>query len=341
MPVISLLHLLICFACMKTDYNIKDLHCSKFDEVELGLTIKNRGLLYIPRIVIKYDYNPEVFSGGNTYLITSIAPFSTAQCGLRLKCLLSGNFVCSLTNVDVIDFLGIFRLRKKRKASAHINSNPMVYDYEDVYMNTDGNFNVRNSLNLESDLHSMRDIRPYIPGDNFRDIHWKISAKKDELFVKTAEQIVEMYNLLVLDLYPYVIEDVSSEVLRDRIIEYAVSLSEFYLRKGVCMRILFFDGDYMCDYVVMSREDIDIFVIGLVKAAYDATQDVSIIIKEMYSQQSVAPNLVVISPEISKDLAESFELVRQRNSNIYHYDVSSPVDTTAKEEDESGTDEVA
>ncbi len=57
-----------------------------------------------------------------------------------------------------------------------------------------------------SDFSDVSEIREYIPGDSMKDIHWKLSAKKDEWMVKERLRMSSKQMAIVLELNPEEVE---------------------------------------------------------------------------------------------------------------------------------------
>ena len=88
----------------------------------------------------------------------------------------------------------------------------------------------------------IKDIREYIPGDQLKDIHWKVSAKKDDLFVKLYEtNAVRMI---------YLLPELTKPLLNDTIATLQ-ALSKYLLYKREAFRILIFS---VTDKTVISKD---------------------------------------------------------------------------------------
>jgi uncharacterized protein (DUF58 family) len=100
-------------------------------------------------------------------------PVDTSHCGA---------YTYKITKVSVYDLLGFFRFGMLVKTSNEILVRP-VPSVPDIMPNMYGfkAKSLRKSNKANSELY---DIREYEKGDPIKSIHWKISAKKDKLYVK-------------------------------------------------------------------------------------------------------------------------------------------------------------
>ena len=67
-----------------------------------------------------------------------------------------------------------------------------------------------NKGNLSSDI---KEIRDYRPGDRLQRIHWKLSAKLDDLLVKEMEHTTELSLVLLPEFNPYAIHETAATLL--------------------------------------------------------------------------------------------------------------------------------
>lgn len=114
----------------------------------------------------------------------------TSHCGL---------VTCRVDRSRVYDYLGLFWAPIKRRSEAAVCVYPVPA--EPSPMPNLSQFTVRQRRPKPgggfAEEHELRDYRP---GDNLRDVHWKLSAKTDRLTVREAQEPVTGRALLTLDL---------------------------------------------------------------------------------------------------------------------------------------------
>lgn len=85
-----------------------------------------------------------------------------------------------------------------------------------------------------NDFSEVTDMREYRPGDRLKDIHWKLSAKKQDLMVKERASVAQSQVILLLDL--------SGEPERvSQVLRLAYGLAKSFLGEYVPVRILWWD----------------------------------------------------------------------------------------------------
>lgn len=90
------------------------------------------------------------------------------------------------------------------------------------------------SLAKGHDFAEVTDMREYRPGDRIKDIHWKLTAKKEELMVKERTSVAQSQVILMLDL-----SGDGSDITE--IMRLAYGLTKSFLQEYVPVRILWWD----------------------------------------------------------------------------------------------------
>ena len=113
-----------------------------------------------------------------------------------------------------------------------------------------------------NDFAEITDVREYRPGDRIKDIHWKLSAKKETLMVKERTSVAQSQVVLVLDLSGQ--RDTVEEVLG-----LAYGLSKLFLKEYTPVCLLVWDAleyDFI-EVLIQKREEIDTQFIYLLRRA--------------------------------------------------------------------------
>lgn len=140
-----------------------------------------------------------------------------------------GMFHCKVQEVRVQDLFGLFSLRKKGRESDVLFVLPKPFDIDKPTFALGDTGNAALSRTQE-DYTSPEDVRPYIPGDAMKRIHWKLSSRKRELLVRRYETPAPPDTLILVD--PNVPKGAQGEQqlsLRDAICETAVAVAALQL----------------------------------------------------------------------------------------------------------------
>ncbi|MCL2816879.1 MAG: DUF58 domain-containing protein [Clostridiales bacterium] len=228
----------------------KTLNCS--EKIDSEAVFKNEGLRYslttkytrsifVPRMVLNFynsavlDYEPvKRTSLKNT-------PFrKESETEYRVKFHYRGIYEVGLESISVTDMFGLFAFNFRVS-----RENRVI-----VFPERKGNFKLflwreRESIavNFEKqheDYTSVSDVRKYVPADDLRKIHWKLSAKKNELLVKNFFHFDLNKTMVFLNAVKLSLPDMQRYEFEDGIVSHV--LSSFFFFDGNRLPIEFTYG---------------------------------------------------------------------------------------------------
>lgn len=178
-------------------------YMSKNTEFLMKIRVHNRSVLPLVQGMI-------VLSAGNTFvgkmeknlLTVPVKPSGTTEILYPLISAYVGNVEVSVEQIVLQDLLGIHAVRLKLEQTENVyiiprgieEGNFLPNDYER------GMDEVEESRLSGSDFSDVSQVREYIPGDAMKNIHWKLSAKKDILMVRERLHMSSRKLLVVLSL---------------------------------------------------------------------------------------------------------------------------------------------
>ena len=121
------------------------------------------------------------------------------------------------------------------------------------------------------DVSETFDVRPYVPGDDVRAVHWKLSAKNDDLVIRRFVKPINYSVVLLVEL------ETATPSALEACVCYAANFSRGLLDTGIMHTFAWFDGgtDEYCTFNVSSYEDLDAAVFRLVCSAPHGEEDSS------------------------------------------------------------------
>lgn len=155
-------------------------------------------------------------------------PFSVSQPGM---------FLFSLEAVQLTDFLHVYTFHKSLHKDLQIpvlpEEIPLSFIPAPAHTESEDSEFYDPCGALSTDI---REVREYLPGDRMQDIHWKLSARMDDLLVKQYERSLDDSLLFLPELYEKEIADTLRALY---------SLSMKLIRQKEIFRIALFHTDTM------------------------------------------------------------------------------------------------
>lgn len=178
-------------------------------------------------------YNREKNNGYALSVNTSEQFFSLPPCGsgeiiFEITGQRRGIFNVGVSELCFYDPLGLFKLKQKFCISLKLTVMPNSLHISQLPMaQSESSSNVSVSGIFEEDYTDISHLRKYLPSDGYKKIHWKLSAKKNELISKEYQNISADSVLLIVDNTEFASDKIKGDAAlrcEDKLIEAAVSI---------------------------------------------------------------------------------------------------------------------
>lgn len=167
------------------------------EDVDLDLRVTNAKRLPVPWVSVKDEVPPglEVIgaldqSDPSAIEHTFVLPSRSAvNLSSRLRCLRRGYFTLGPLQLTAGDIFGIYARTRDVAANDVIVVYPRLYEMDELGLPARAFLGERilPSQTLEDPTRS-RGVRPYVPGDSPRHVHWKVTARTGRLHVRVHER---------------------------------------------------------------------------------------------------------------------------------------------------------
>lgn len=185
----------------KLDFEDKDYFAG--DNICLKLKLLNKAGLLLSNVNITNNYfNYSVYCN----------PFSNNEFEQDIVFDKKGLYTIENFNMIMTDIFGVITVKKSISVNRNIEVYPKVTEYSKALKSVIGyqkyDKDIRKIENItQAKKNDIKDFRLYMPGDNLKRVHWKLSAKRGKLFVKEYEHTNESNFNIFVDLTRVSAED--------------------------------------------------------------------------------------------------------------------------------------
>lgn len=149
-----------------------------------------------------------------------------------------GVYELDSVTVRISDLLHIVSYEEQTAFDICIKVYPKIYKIKTL---KPGGIDIyREAANKNSrieDQHIIRDVRKYREGDSIKKIHWKITGKRDELYVKNQDTISGEEVVIFVDMNRKNYSYNDNGIIEERIIDFSASLVNQVIRKNLNINI--------------------------------------------------------------------------------------------------------
>lgn len=331
LPLFSLAYTAVIFLRFKYIQKIdKDL-IVKGDKVHFIFKVTNDDPLFYPYIKVAFYGACAIFDSQFQERSFSLQPFQGKTFSIQLQCNYRGSYEVGLKGVEIEDFLGIFKLKYKIPVPKHVTVYPRIVHLDKFSLESD--FVSESHMVIDNrieDMATVADIRQYTPGDSLKRIHWKLTAKSQDIMVKKFQSTSQTSIVMLLDLKANPYADMENMILEDKLIECVVSVLHYCLHHWIPTRLIYFSGSVESvearDYLLFDQ--IYQLLAGIKFAGSVSLKD----LLEVYTAEAPAKtNILTFTSNLDYDLYDQIYKTSQSGYDVSLIYVSAEKLTGIKE----------
>lgn len=199
-PIIAAVLTTVELMFVKAEFSEKRLVGDKNTPFEYYIMVKNGSVFpCAPMEVICLLPDPDtaVFSERRIYV--SLSPFSAARLAIEGRHQYRGCFSAVIRKISVVDPLRIIRISKKSSDNMTMVFLPRRISLDEITSASVGEDNFTRPSPITNDKEDFSHVRDYREGDVIQMVHWKLTAKLDELMIKQYDSINDRRAMILCD----------------------------------------------------------------------------------------------------------------------------------------------
>lgn len=287
------------------------------DEVlEVNSFIENDSFLPVPHIQI-IDRTEEAISGGTAKpTITSLLPMEREIVCKSITAKYRGLYDLGPVDIEVSDALGVFTRKRRIYSNTPVKVYPRVHNIERINLKSMQSYGTLTTKQKAfEDNTSVSDIRKYSSGDNIKRIHWKVSAKKNNLFVKNYEMTGSAATYIFLDFKKNCYKGENIRDLEEKAVEAVSSIISYLLNNSVSIEMYINSSRA---YYTKGRDIKELinFMDILCEIKADGSKTMKDVLEKRIRLISKGSSIIIITGEINTEEAVIYGSIREMGYDI-------------------------
>lgn len=283
-PVISFFYTYYVYVRLKMYQEIDKRKIVKGEVTEYIFQLSNEDKLPYQNIKVDFYQDKSRILGSEEIIEYSLLPGETKYLETSICCNYRGEYYVGAKTVTITDFLYLFSITYPVLTKMKVLVLPRVITLSNINM-ISTNSDSKRDINYMQDAEKEADIevRKYISGDNKKLIHWKVSAKKQELLTRKYITLPKTCVVLYMDLIRVNEDELTSVIVKDKIIEGTLAIANYCMRKHIPCKI-HYDQNGLQTIVIQNQNDFDLFYHQCVELNFNTQNQITKIFEIVETQ---------------------------------------------------------
>lgn len=322
--VVAFLYLQVLKAGLEVSAASEMHDCRRGDDIPFTVHFRNKTPLLFFRVEA-YFYVSDLFGGVASEAMTtlSLAPFERYDLGFSTKFEHIGTYTAGLERLVICDFLRLFTAEIPGERTQMVHVTPRIQSIESLELSTDSQQEAqRPRKSVFADSLDYAYVRPYVPGDPLKTIHWKLSSRTDGYMTRLFEENTNPGVAVILDFFAPEERTGYLMGMFDALVETAFSVGDYARAEGLDTEIHYTnrDGERVRRTSWVSTE-LDEIIADMPSITNDANreQDGLNLFSEQLRNQYGQNNLVICTGNLSSGIISAVidAKVRRRNPILF------------------------
>ena len=323
-PVVAIGYIFYVYMCLQFYQHTPSKIVKKGEILPYEVVFRNPG--WIPFTHVKVNFYDEQCKVEESNKVKEyyLLPGDEKKLHTTLKCFYRGEYSVGVKEIEIMDFLGLFKITFSVMWFLELTVLPKVIElkglsilptYEDpksLY-----SFNVEDML-LESDT------RKYQPGDNLKQIHWKAVAKQGELLTRRVATEVKRENIIIMEQYAAEGTVYQKLALEDKVLEIVLAIS-FYLQSAQIGTKVIYEENGLKSYSIQNEVDFGNFYHTSSGLHFNSCIAVENILETYIKTDSKLNFYIVVTYHMTEKLYESVQNAIANNQQLVILYVQHPM----------------
>ena len=229
--------------------------------------------------------------------------------------------IYNLGKVDlkIKDVFSVIELKKNIDIKKYVKVYPKVYEMMSLI--SGGKDIFRDSIDFKGnneDQFTVKDVRKYRQGDSLKRIHWKLSARYGELYVKNFESISGEEAVIFVDLNKKNNDYDAFGIYEEKVIDIAVSIINMMRKKDIQTKV-YVNSKVPREFNILCKEDFNSLLEYFVSQQSDGELDFLEYLQENYYKIHRVNKIVAITCRIDEKVVSNIIGIKNAGYSIALY----------------------
>ena len=229
--------------------------------------------------------------------------------------------IYNLGKVDlkIRDVFNVIEIRKNINTKDYVKVYPKIYEM--MSLSSGGKDIFRDSIDFKGnneDQFTIRDVRKYREGDSLKKIHWKLSARYGELYVKNFESISGEEVIIFVDMNKKNKDYDIYGIYEEKVVDIAISFINMMRKKDIQTKV-YINSKVPREFNILCKEDFNSLLEYFINQESDSELDFSEYIHENYYKVHRVNKLLAVTCKIDEKVVSNIISIKNSGYSIALY----------------------
>lgn len=284
--LVSLVHLIYTYIAVKISQSLDPIVVEHGQKANYVARVFNEGIVAASAITINFLFNETMFKNQLDAKTFTLNTGKDKNFDIGLYCRYRGVYSVGIETLDITDMLNVFKVKVKNIETKNITVLPKVTQIPNFYIAPKSESDTKSISAITAEgANSLVDVQKFKQGDALKHIHWKLSARHDELLVRNLERSAQNSTLIFLDTSRGKYDFSKNLMVEDKLMEALVSVVNQCLIQNHIIEINYNEFNPV-NVVCTDRDDFRDFFTNAARVSFMHTKRIKTVIDDYF----VSPN---------------------------------------------------
>lgn len=314
LPIGSFLYTLFIYSKLTYTQALDKEFITKGDQVKFLFSVHNESRWFYPDVEVLFYGTDNILTQHFASKRMSVNGHDKKVYTYEIDCKYRGYYEIGVSQILIRDFLGLFCFSYKVVDPKVITVYPQIIRIKTFpLVECEGQISDLERERAVGGGSLLSNIRPYSHGDSMRQIHWKLTAKKQELIVKDNKSVSSPSTYLFLDLSLNRYDIETNAMIEDKLIECAIAVLYYCLQNSMSIQFIY-QNEKMTRHSAKERTAFNTLYKEMLQIKFEGTTTLEQVLALNRIQYREKSNYILLTSKLTYELYHQIEQMAQVGS---------------------------
>lgn len=314
--LVPLIHCFLIYKGLSGSVNIPNKSIYVGGKVAVTYTVRNLSKYTIPYLEIENSILKELTGEEGPKIMTTLNPKDFFTNNEVIVSKRRGYYPLGKIQLVIKDIFGFYSIKKNITSDTALLVYPIpmnINSFRITSIEQMGDMLIDNKA--FQDKSRVASVRSFREGDSIKSIHWKLSAKLEDLIIKEFDNSADTNVVVFVDNYQGLYKGDLDRRLEDKVVDIAISIINYYIKHNIPVTLQTQDKNKIVEINGNEKSDLKPFLEVFARFEGNGAFELGAFIEKRMNINKRGSTVVIITPNIDKSIGTQGIMLKTRNLN--------------------------